>query len=190
MKLSQTVLAASLLAGMAGTAVAASSTVSFFDGATQVATLTWSTSPVETSFTLDFLTAPDASAFVKNVKFQGDSGTFTDLSTQTVASSSFCNPGCVDAGTPYNWEISFPTANNATRLTIGEEAKWTIGAAFDSFGDPSLIHINAYMNGQSIKLEGCTDCGPVPSVPEPETYALMLGGLGVVGFIARRRRAI
>lgn len=28
----------------------------------------------------------------------------------------------------------------------------------------------------------------VPAIPEPETYALMLAGLGVVGFVARRRR--
>ncbi|MBV9892413.1 MAG: PEP-CTERM sorting domain-containing protein [Rhizobacter sp.] len=28
----------------------------------------------------------------------------------------------------------------------------------------------------------------VTSVPEPETYALMLAGLGIMGFIARRRR--
>jgi len=28
----------------------------------------------------------------------------------------------------------------------------------------------------------------VTTVPEPETYALMLAGLGVVGFVARRRR--
>jgi hypothetical protein len=28
---------------------------------------------------------------------------------------------------------------------------------------------------------------PAAIVPEPETYALLLAGLGIVGFIARRR---
>lgn len=27
------------------------------------------------------------------------------------------------------------------------------------------------------------------AVPEPETYALMLGGLALMGFVARRRKA-
>lgn len=31
--------------------------------------------------------------------------------------------------------------------------------------------------------------GAVAAVPEPETYALMLAGLGAVGFVAARRRA-
>jgi len=30
---------------------------------------------------------------------------------------------------------------------------------------------------------------PVAPIPEPETYALMLGGLGLVSFMARRRKA-
>lgn len=32
------------------------------------------------------------------------------------------------------------------------------------------------------------DQGPVPSVPEPETYALMMAGLAIVGWAARRRK--
>jgi hypothetical protein len=35
---------------------------------------------------------------------------------------------------------------------------------------------------------GDNDIPPVPGVPEPQTYALMLAGLGVVGAIARRRK--
>lgn len=30
----------------------------------------------------------------------------------------------------------------------------------------------------------------VPAVPEPETYAMMLAGLGVMGFMARRRKSL
>lgn len=30
----------------------------------------------------------------------------------------------------------------------------------------------------------------VSAVPEPETYALMLGGLALIGFVARRRKAV
>ncbi|GAB1720388.1 MAG: hypothetical protein NTAFB09_21190 [Nitrosospira sp.] len=29
---------------------------------------------------------------------------------------------------------------------------------------------------------------PVPSIPEPETYAMLLAGLGLVGFLARRKK--
>ena len=34
-----------------------------------------------------------------------------------------------------------------------------------------------------------TNIRAVNAVPEPETYALMLAGLGVVGWAARRRKA-
>ena len=43
------------------------------------------------------------------------------------------------------------------------------------------------------KLQGLShatliDIGTVTPVPEPETYALMLAGIGVLGFLARRRK--
>lgn len=40
-----------------------------------------------------------------------------------------------------------------------------------------------------IVFDDVTFGSSVPGVPEPETYALMLGGLGIVGYMARRRKA-
>ncbi|MES3012564.1 MAG: flocculation-associated PEP-CTERM protein PepA [Pseudomonadota bacterium] len=39
-----------------------------------------------------------------------------------------------------------------------------------------------------IKGGGTINFVAVPAVPEPETYALLLAGLGAIGFVARRRR--
>ncbi|MBK9444344.1 MAG: PEP-CTERM sorting domain-containing protein [Comamonadaceae bacterium] len=44
----------------------------------------------------------------------------------------------------------------------------------------------------TIEADGLLDrvsVSAVSSVPEPETYAMMLAGLGLIGTIARRRRA-
>jgi hypothetical protein len=43
-----------------------------------------------------------------------------------------------------------------------------------------MLVIGAFVQGESV---------PVTPVPEPETYAMLLAGLGVLGAVARRRKA-
>ena len=52
-------------------------------------------------------------------------------------------------------------------------------AATPSFGGPSTINQNA-MRRPTMRL------GPITPVPEPSTWALMIAGFSVVGFIVRR----
>jgi hypothetical protein len=82
----------------------------------------------------------------------------------------------VDA-TGYMWEQV--TYNSGNRATIGFE---------DGGGKASGGRITDWdFNDLVISL---TNVGATPPVPEPETYAMLLAGLGIIGVVARRRRNV
>ena len=52
----------------------------------------------------------------------------------------------------------------------------------------ALPHLKVQFLDADGNKEGSLMSLDVPAIPEPETYAMMLAGLGLLGFVARRRR--
>jgi len=76
------------------------------------------------------------------------------------------------------------TANAAVALT--DSMTWTI----DWTGSPDFLapHLKVeFLNAQGGK-QGSLLSMTIPAIPEPHTYALMLAGIGAIGFLAVRRR--
>jgi len=64
------------------------------------------------------------------------------------------------------------------------------GVSASSFIDSGSVVFRFNTDGATTSIGECVsaNCDPVPGIPEPQTYALMLAGLGVVGFLGRRRQ--
>ena len=106
------------------------------------------------------------------IGFYGGSG--VGLSTAGDGVNVF-NPGGTNvAGVSFGTAGAGVTFDNAAGLggTISQLSAVGVHGAFVSF------------NGAEIGSPGL-----IAAVPEPETYAMMLAGLGLVGFSARRRRS-
>jgi hypothetical protein len=71
-------------------------------------------------------------------------------------------------------------------LNTGAVDVWTLTSSNLAAGDYYIR-----VNGNMVSNAGASFGGAVmlAPVPEPETYGMMLGGLGLLGFLARRRKA-
>ncbi|MDC8758460.1 PEP-CTERM sorting domain-containing protein [Janthinobacterium fluminis] len=121
------------------------------------------------------------------------------LSTNTYfASQQFAtvgNPFSADAGALDNGTISFDTAQAGVFVIGLKQANAFSLYRFDGSlvaGGISSISYDSNgvkKNGGTILSHAGFFGSPVSAVPEADTYAMLLAGLGMIGFIARRRKA-
>lgn len=82
-------------------------------------------------------------------------------------------------------DIDFGTKfgqNAGNRLSQNDWVNWSVSGLGSSSLTNMYVHVQGVDGGYSAKYT------PLTAVPEPETYAMMLAGLGLIGFTARRRK--
>ncbi len=93
--------------------------------------------------------------------------------------------------TTYSFEISYLADRVTVSLSGGAFAAPTtvldVAGSFPTgrFGFYNYSQANVTYNGFTVEAAP----PPIPAIPEPSTYALMLAGLGALAIAARRRRA-
>lgn len=132
-----------------------------------------------TSSTVDMDTSSiSVGAFTDNFNFTLSEGNiFSALATSSIASiSEFTDISLEDmVGTTYDISGVFSVAE-FTEVSTGGSTFLDAGSYILSISGVA----SAYSTGYTLNT--------VTAVPEPSTIALMLGGLGMVGFMAARRR--
>ena len=139
--------------------------------------------------------------FVLSAGYYGDPFTSNYLNNNAVGSQinvNFVNPVygfAMDLGTIYNWgggplQLTFNFAGSSETINLpGVLNNHGAPLSFSGFTSDSAfssISISDPTNG--LAIDNFTFASAAP-VPEPETYAMLLAGLGLIGAIARRHKA-
>lgn len=80
-----------------------------------------------------------------------------------------------------NWASLTPTVTFQGYTTANTPISFSFGAVAGRY-----VEIVAYSDGSWTALKN----GVITAVPEPETYVMLLAGLGMMGYAARRRKAV
>ena len=79
--------------------------------------------------------------------------------------------------------------SSGTSLQSGNIDVWTLSSDNLAVGNYYVQVSGNLVSDASASFGGAVMMSPTAPVPEPETYGMMLAGLGVLGFLARRRKA-
>jgi hypothetical protein len=127
---------------------------------------------------------PNANATALAVSYSGSnpgvSGVSGGVNAVTVTNSN------QPAGA-FNFGFGFDSAGN--ELTSGETVSWTAtGFDFSQVTSGTYGSFALRIQGAGQGAAGNGWYAATAAVPEPETYAMMLAGLGLFGFVGMRRR--
>ena len=171
MKLKSLIAATVLGAASIGSACAAAYSIDLNNTGTNVWTASYGATPVIGDFTDTFTFSPSATAgsfvqtFLANVSYTGADNmavTFSSVSLNSIALT----------------DVSTSTPFGAFHGALLAPTEILIGA-------PLVLTVMGNSKGGSYAGDFNLTLAPVP---EPETYAMMLAGLGILGFLARRRK--
>ncbi len=82
----------------------------------------------------------------------------------------------------FQWDNNIPLNNNGVMFKVGLGSMWNLFSENQGF---RLYSYNAENNVGNVDKFGTLVTAPVP---EPETYAMLLAGLGLMTMIGRRRQ--
>lgn len=139
------------------------------------------------------LTANDLNTLFTNNAFIGAIAVDSAV-TPVVSNVSGGSPVSVAAGGGPGGGFDFRfdlTGPKQARLTDGESVSWTATfASAVTLGSSSFaLHVQGLTDAQGGSAWYTAGTPTVSAVPEADTYAMMALGLGLMGFVARRRRA-
>ena len=86
------------------------------------------------------------------------------------------------------WEMTFATAGGFTGLTLAS-SNFDPGLTYSLNNGVIVVDWVGINQAPGTTFTAVFDVTTAAAIPEPETYALMLGGLAALGFVARRRKA-
>lgn len=118
-------------------------------------------------------------------EFWENQASFGDMTL--LATNQSTSKGWVD-NKLYDFHLDFNLTPGDIHIIVkdGAVTLWDTTLHDTTFGGGQFGFFNN--SQQDVRYAGFVQTGGVPVVPEPETYALMLAGLGVVSWAARRRR--